>query len=332
MQPLIRYEDFWNSPSDSSEVEIYSVLTMSRNLASFPFQGRMETKEQNELFSICDNQISTVASGRSFEYPALEHRSLFAEQSLFPGEETLFRKVLTTGQASGIAAGGKSHLVLSHAFSDGKFYSAFNEIDTLDDRIGEKVEYAFSGKFGYLFENPADCGTGFSAKALLHLPALSISNAREEVRTLCSEFDTQIVPFRKESLPLYILTANNRFGDSEQDLCANIQGAISSLDRMEREARETHKSQRLAQLEDLIWRSYGLLCNCRMISWEEEAEYLLNLRLGLILSVFPHFDFKTINTLIFETSDPFLSCYSDDQGTDDTILRADLIRRAMNTR
>ena len=55
------------------------------------------------------------------------------------------------------------------------------EIDEIDDAVEAEVTYAFSEQLGYLTACPTNLGTGMRASAMMHLPALIISNQMEKV-------------------------------------------------------------------------------------------------------------------------------------------------------
>jgi protein arginine kinase len=157
-----------------------------------------------------------------------------------------------------------------------------------------------------------------------------MSNAHDEIRTLCGEYEVAVSPYSAaQSLPLFLFSTKNIPGESEQDFCANILGAIGAVARMERDARGDHCAKYRLQLEDLAWRSYGLLCNARMISWNEAAEYLFNMRLGAVLSILDTVQTAQINRLVFETTDVFLRRFCGEDTSSDSRVRAEMIRRAL---
>jgi protein arginine kinase len=330
--PFIRYSSFWRQEGDFQDILLSSVLEMRRNLDAYPFRDRMSADNRDSLLGSCTKHVYALRpleDGSSDDF-ALD-LPLFCEQALIPSESGPFDAGVLVGDQCAVAIGGAAHICICHAFSDGKFYSAFNVIDQLDDRVGECGAYAFGRSRGFLFENPADCGTGFSARSLLHLPALAMSNAHDEIRSVCAEYEIAVSSFSAgPSLPLFVISTKNIPGDSEQDFCANILGAVTALARMERDARDNHYQKYRLQLEDLAWRSYGLLRNARMISWNEAAEYLFNMRLGAILPILDSVRPSQISRLVFETTDIFLRRFCGDDTASDHIVRAEMIRRALN--
>lgn len=329
--PFIRYSDFWQQSGDFSDVFLSGVVEMRRNLSSYPFCNKMNESDRSSLLGLFRDRLSPVSSLND-DFLTEADAPLFREQVLSQAQGGVpFDSGFITDGGCAVTVNGPSHIGIFHASSDGKFYSAFNAVDGLDDRIGEQLDYAFSERSGFLFDNPAECGTGFSARALLHLPAVSMSNGQDEIRAICAEYETDVSQYSGSmTLPVFILSTKNVPGESEQEFCANILGAVSVLAKLEREAREDHLTRFRVQLEDLVWRSYGLLGNARLIPWHESAEYLFNIRLGAVLSVIDTFTVAEINRLIFETTDAFLLRFCGDDASAHPVVRAELIRRAMN--
>ena len=53
--------------------------------------------------------------------------------------------------------------------------SCAEQINRIDDMIEQKVDYAFSPRYGYLTACPTNLGTGIRVSVMLHLPALKIT-------------------------------------------------------------------------------------------------------------------------------------------------------------
>lgn len=330
-QPFIRYSNFWRGEGDFQDILLSSAVEMRRNFREYPFRGRMSGDDRDDLVRRCSGHVHSLR--RSGDGSASDYEldlPLFREQALLNPDVPFDTGILAEDQCS-VAIGGPSHISICHVFSDGKFYSAFNVLDSLDDRVGECCAYAFDEKTGFLFDNPAECGTGFTGRALLHLPALAMSNAHDEVRSVCAGFEVAVSPYPSaQALPLFVLSTKNIPGESEQEFCANILGAITALARLERESRDNHYAKYRLQLEDLAWRSYGLLRSARMISWGEAAEYLFNMRMGAILHILDSVKSEQLCRLVFETTDAFLRRFCGEDTSSDNTVRADMIRRALN--
>ena len=58
---------------------------------------------------------------------------------------------------------------------------SWEEINSIDDRLEEKIDFAFHPRYGYLTACPTNVGTGIRVSVMLHLPALKLTNEIERV-------------------------------------------------------------------------------------------------------------------------------------------------------
>src|SRR6201985_2765797 len=58
---------------------------------------------------------------------------------------------------------------------------AWEEINAIDDKLEQKLDFAFNPRFGYLTACPTNVGTGIRVSVMLHLPALKLTGEIEKV-------------------------------------------------------------------------------------------------------------------------------------------------------
>jgi len=103
---------------------------------------------------------------------------------------------------------------------------------------------------------------------------------------------------------------------------------ITSYERMARKALILESKD---QLEDRIWRSYGMLKAARMITSEEILQLLSQVRMGVNLGLINDIEMKTLNELLILTLPGHLQklqgCELD--STQRNIIRASYIRKRL---
>ena len=75
----------------------------------------------------------------------------------------------------------EDHLRIQVMHSGLDLQSAWERIDSLDDKLEDAILYAFHPSFGYLTACPTNVGTGLRVSVMLHLPALVITRQIEKV-------------------------------------------------------------------------------------------------------------------------------------------------------
>ncbi|MGB9792670.1 MAG: ATP--guanido phosphotransferase, partial [Thermacetogeniaceae bacterium] len=86
----------------------------------------------------------------------------------------------------------------------------------------------------------------------------------------------------------------------------NLTAISRQVIEQEELCREELRKEGLAQLEDMIYRSYGILTNAYIISSDEALVHLSNLRLGLAMGLLKNVDLRRLNELLVETRPAFL--------------------------
>jgi protein arginine kinase len=76
-------------------------------------------------------------------------------------------------------------------------------------------------------------------------------------------------------------------GRSESEIVAHLKAVARQIVDSERNARSAIMSDARSQLEDRVYRSYGILTNARMISSEEALKLTSDVKLGVDLGLIP---------------------------------------------
>jgi len=202
----------------------------------------------------------------------------------------------------------------------------------LSDSINKYIPYAFSPEYGYLFSNSTENGSGFQLLSLLHIPALSMLKCFPEVQKIADNLSINIVPYQEQGgNPLFCLLSTRTIqGKDEKDSTHRVRRAIELISEIERDAREEYYYEFEPQIDDAIWRSFGVLSHARMISYREAFEYLSNIRLGIILSIIKGRSLSDINKLLFLIRRNHVLTYfgsSDSTQLESDRSRAQLIRQ-----
>ena len=85
-------------------------------------------------------------------------------------------------------------------------------------------------------------------------------------------------------------------------------------------------------MEDTIYRSYGLLSNCRKISLEEAQKLISNVKMGTDLGLLPELNDSKVQQLILYTKPANMQKYLGEQyeALERDIKRADVIKKIIN--
>ena len=117
----------------------------------------------------------------------------------------------------------------------------------------------------------------------------------------------------------------------EKEIIKNLQVIVQKVIEQERQARKLLAKDEL-ELEDIIYRSYGVLTNCRKISYEEARDLLSDIKLGTDLGILPELTDLKVQKLNLYIKPASLQKYLGKQYEviERDIKRAEVIKQIIN--
>ena len=297
-----------------SDIVISSRIRLARNITGYPFLSRANSKQRKDIETLLKGTITKSGVTKGLSYINLNNTNII--DKLFLVERHLISKEHADGDGERGVAFGKSetislmineedHLRIQVIRSGFELKNIWEIINEIDNCIGEKLNFAFSSRFGYLTACPTNVGTGMRASVMLHLPALGMTKHIEKVFNAVGKLGLVVRGLygegTKVSGDLYQISNQFTLGKSESEILAIIESVIPRITSYERMARKALISENKDQLEDRIWRSYGMLKVARMITSEEILQLLSQVRMGVNLGLINDIEMKTLNELFILT-------------------------------
>ncbi|MEX2213999.1 MAG: protein arginine kinase [Phycisphaeraceae bacterium] len=299
-----------------SEIVISSRIRLARNLAGYPFVNRATTRVQQEVLDRCMDVITKSNLGDEVLWVDLRQcpevdRQLLVERHLISRQHAMGEKVVR-GVAIGaqetfsIMVNEEDQLRIQVLRSGMQLGSAFEQIMHIDDQLESKLDFAYSQQLGYQTACPTNVGTGIRVSVMMHLPALQLTGEIEKVRRAARDMHLAVRGLFGEGSEamgdLFQVSNQTTLGKSEEEVLADFERTIvPQIIAYEQQARQALIRHRTEQLDDKIWRAWGLLTHARMISTEEVLSLLSHLRLGVNLGRIDTVDIRTINELFLLT-------------------------------
>ncbi|MFG0330528.1 MAG: protein arginine kinase [Phycisphaerales bacterium] len=305
----------FNSPGEwlrdsgpERDVVISTRVRLARNLKGFRFTNSADRAEQTQLVSLAREHATAVRPGESLSWidllksPGLD-RSLLVERHLISKQHAKTnypRGVIVSGDESlSIMVNEEDHYRMQVIRSGLQLHEAFGEVDSIDDRLGDRVEFAFHKRFGYLTACPTNVGTGIRVSVMLHLPALTLTNEIERVRRAARDMQLAIRGFYGEGSDalgdFYQISNQTTLGKSEADILREFEDRIiPQVINYERQARRMLTEKRATLLDDRCFRALGVLQNARILKADESMRLLSHVRLGIETGRIDSIDSKVV--------------------------------------
>ena len=200
----------------------------------------------------------------------------------------------------------EDHLRIQVMRSGMQLSSCYEHINRIDNALEQRMAFAFSRRFGYLTACPTNVGTGIRVSVMMHLPALKLTGEIEKVRRAAKEMHLAVRGLFGEGSEalgdLYQISNQTTLGRSEQELLAEFEHTVvPQIIAYEQQARQALLNQRVAQLDDKIYRGWAVLTNARVISTKEVLDMLSHLRMGVNMGRIDSVDIPVINELFLLT-------------------------------
>ncbi|MFM7540545.1 MAG: protein arginine kinase [Planctomycetota bacterium] len=296
------------------DIVISTRLRLARNLATFPFTSRATLSQKQEIESLLKERLTNLPGGPELEYLSLSSLETLDKQLLLE-RQLISRELVSAEGARGVAISKdesvsvmineEDHLRIQVMRSGLDLDQAWAITNQVDDRIEQRVAYAFHEEFGYLTACPTNVGTGMRASVMLHLPALEFTRQGDQVFRALQKINLEVRGLYGEgsraSGHFYQISNQVTLGKSEETILREIQAVIPAVIRYEKEAREAWKQDQSVGLEGRVKRALETLHGATMMTSEETMELLSLVRLGFALGQLRGLSVPLLNELFIQT-------------------------------
>ncbi len=298
-----------------SDVVISSRVRLARNLAEYPFLSTASETERTEIYRAVTEAVATNAGwsdALSIDLTEADeiNRALLVERHLISRQHAVGEGsrgvTVSTDETLALMINEEDHLRTQALRSGLQLDQIWKDVNEADDALSQQLAFAFDQQFGYLTACPTNVGTGIRVSVMLHLPALKLTKEIEKVARAARDMRLAVRGMYGEGTDavgdLFQISNQTTLGKTEEEIISAFgRDIIPKIVEYEHAARESLVRHRMYQLDDKIWRAYGLLCNARCISSEETLALLSPIRMGIHLGRFSAFGQATLNELFLYT-------------------------------
>ena len=332
----------------TDHIVISSRIRLARNFDGILFTNRNDKSFLEKVNTISRGLLQPLkeADGHQYSNINLEQlsereRAILVEKHLMSPalEEKLpYRNLVVSDDSSiVIMVNEEDHLRIQSMVSGLRLQEAYEHAKKIDKAIEAKYPYAFDERFGYLTACPTNVGTGLRASVMLHLPALTISGRITRLIRSIIQLGYSVRGLYGEGSEalgnIYQISNQCTMGVSEEDTIEQLTKIVEGIIAEERKSRQSLLHNDKEGLEDVLWRSYGVLQYARRVNGKEALTKLSDIQLGVDLEILPSWGKDSFNELIAITRPNFLSKYAGNDDLSDIerdSYRAKVIRQKLS--
>ncbi len=297
-----------------SSIVLSSRVRLARNLKGVPFGARAGDDGREVVVAETKGAAGAVPALRGSVYidvaalPEID-RQLLVERHLISRDLAAdggSRGVLVApDERLSVLVNEEDHLRLQCVASGYQLETAWGAADELDTEIASRLAYAFSDAWGYLTACPTNVGTGMRASVLVHLPALVLTKQIGRVLQGITQVGLAVRGLHGEGTEVmgnfFQVSNQATLGLAEADIVRNLIRVTQQIIDNEDSAAEVLLRDARAEIEDKVFRSYGILSHCRVISTEEVMSLSSAVRLGVHLGILGATPVATLNKILVLT-------------------------------
>jgi protein arginine kinase len=331
----------WTENLVEGEIALSTRLRLARNLSDYPFPGRLNTSQREEIEEKVRNVFKGMKEFKIVDFKTLPSvmKGILMERHLVSPEFLRVGRLLVVqeNQEISLMVNEEDHLRLQVFSPSLSLREVLEKGNKLDDFLSRKIGYSYSKKFGYLTACPTNLGTGLRISVMFHLPALTLSGRIKRIFSTLSHRGFTVRGIFGEEVEavgyIYQISNQKTLGLPEEEIVDEMNLSSQDIVAAERKAREELLRKKRVEIEDKVYRSLGLLTHARLLSFKEAAKALSLVRLGLEMNLISGLGLSKINELWFLIRPAHLSYYFSTEFTpgEENEKRADLLRKEIST-
>lgn len=306
---------WYKETGKNSDVIISSRVRLARNLKKYPFSPKLTEKQAimlvqevkeaagamqgqfNEKFYSCNvDMLSDTDKTAMVERHIISPLLLEKEQST--------GLILSEDEKISVMINEEDHLRIQSVTGGMNIIEAFRAANKIDDAANEALGFAYHEKYGYLTACPTNVGTGLRASYMVFLPALTVV---EKIGRLAEELGQYGIALRgtygeatKSVGSLYQISNQKTMGSTEREIIENLNRIVEQVMKQERRQREYMLINNYDEIEDKVYRSYGVLKYAKLLSSSDAMTLLAQLKLGMDMNMIQLGENYNIHELMME--------------------------------
>lgn len=285
---------WYNSTGKDSDVVLSTRVRLARNLAGYPFPGRMTDAQRREV----SDKVKSVFTGDGWE--KVEFASLTpAERASMLEKHLVSREFVTDAGARTlikneeksvyIMTPEEDHLRIQSVVAGLDIDSAVKAAFDAEETADKALDFAFSEQYGYVTHCPTNLGTGMRLSVMMFLPAYTEADAMFDLSNQLSRLGMTVRGMHGEgsgaAAYLYQISNQTTLGVSEEEIAKKLGKIVGEIIENERKLRKNLPESRKKALAETARRDYGILMYAGYLSSHELVKMYAEMRYASVLGL-----------------------------------------------
>ncbi len=318
---------------------IRSSIELFRNIKYKKFPKKLSVEDGRELSKNIANELINNINGlevinlwEDFDLTYYKNIGLISNNLI--KNKKISSLIVNKEKNFNVNINEKEHLRLRYEKNGNNIKEMYEYLNKIDNLLEDKFRYSFDDRLGYLMSSLSNLGTGFKVSVTLHLPALTMLDKITKISKQLENNNLCIEGLYGEKGYSYgnLYKISNKWclGSSEEDIITNLEDNIINIMNEELKERTNLFNESKINLEDKVYRAYGILKYARQLSFIECLELLSDLRLGVENDIL-EFKLSDIEKLSYLAKNSVIKSMGENNIIDECldIERANVIRKLL---
>ena len=290
---------WYQNPHTDDGPIISARVRLARNVKKYPFRAKLsEERAKNMIAEITSALMEGGGYSTQFKimdtgvYNEIDQR-VFLEKHIISHEfvksDMPKRLLLEEDFNVSIMINEEDHIRIQTFGPGDAINASWKAAARVDDLIEGVVEFAFDKDYGYLTACPTNVGTGMRASFMIHLPMLERTGQIRNLIPAISKFGIAIRGIYGEGSEskggIFQISNQVTLGKSELDIIQGLQSVTKNVIDKENWLREKMLEKHRLDIENNIFRAYGVLAHSRKTTVKEAMDMLSEIRLGYAMGI-----------------------------------------------
>ena len=277
------------------DVVISSRVRLARNLEDYRFSPLLKEEEAVKLVEEVKSITSMLTDQDNRKYyscniktlsdidkAAMVERHIVSPLLVDKGQTTAL--ILSEDETVSIMINEEDHVRIQAIVGGINLEKAYEVANHIDDIAYDKLKFAYDEKYGYMTSCPTNVGTGMRASCMVFLPALSVARMIQKLIEEVGRYGVTIRGIYGEGTKslgsIYQISNQKTLGNSEREIIQNLNRIVDQVMKQERKRREYMLSLNTDEIEDQVYRAYGILKHARQITPGDAMTLLSQIKFG----------------------------------------------------
>lgn len=275
------------------DVVISTRVRIARNMKEYDFPLYISFEDSDRLTNEVLNTIKENFQDEDYRFYRIadldnKKRQMYVEKHLISPD--LIQKnskssfLVRNDEMVSIMLNEEDHLRIQVVLDGLNLKEAWDYCSQVDDKLQSTLNFAFHEDLGYLTACPTNVGTGLRASVMVHLPCISITGQMNSFQEALRKLGLTVRGLYGEGTEaighMYQISNQITLGDTEEEIIDKLNKIINQIVKKEKNIRKYLKEYKSLEIENKLFRSFGILKYARTMTTKEAMKHLSNVKLA----------------------------------------------------